>query len=582
MVAVKCKKYSIHLLAAAVMLLTFAVYSNALRNGFVDWDDGTYVLNNPFLRSFDGKFLKWAVFGFYASNWHPVTWLSHAADVRLWGFDPMGHHLTNIILHALNACLVTILTYRLLEVPKKRGELGLPGQWRLLAGAVAGLLFGLHPLHVESVAWVAERKDLLCAFFFLLSIMAYLRYAGADGDGKPGISAIRSAKKSYLTALLCFLLALLSKPMAVSLPVVLLIFDWYPLGRIASGRSIRPALLEKLPFIGLGLGSAIITFMAQKGGGAVIPMATISLPVRLAVAVRSLALYLGKMIVPVGLVPFYPYPRHVDFLSYSFLASALAVAVITAVCLAMAGKRPMLPAAWIYYLVTLIPVLGIVQVGNQAMADRYTYLPSVGPFIVAGAAAAWSAARLQGMGKRHRMAAVAGGGAVFLIMSALAAATWMQTAVWKDSITLWSYVIDRNRGEENRAVKFSFAYNNRGVAYQEGNDLERAIADYSRAIELDPGDDDYYNNRAIAYAAKKEYDLALADNRKAFQLNPANGGVLYNIACIFALKNDSEQACGWLRKSIDHGYADWEHIKQDPDLDNIRLTSCYQSLMTGK
>jgi hypothetical protein len=580
---VKLSKYSIYLIAAMVMLLSVAVFMNALFNGFVDWDDGTYILNNPFLRSFDTAFFKWAFFGFHASNWHPLTWLSHAADYGLWGLNPMGHHFTNIILHGINALLVTVLTVRLLDIPEKStGLMPLSDTMRLLAGGVVGLLFGLHPLHVESVAWVAERKDLLCAMFFILSILAYLRHATADGDGKSEKTAGQCGKRSYFAALAFFLLALLSKPMAVSLPLVLLILDWYPLERISSKRTLRSVFLEKLPFIGLSLASSIITFLAQKGGGALIPMTSIPLPSRLMVAIKSLALYLGKILVPVDLVPFYPYPKHVAFLSLPYLASAITVAAITAACLAAAQKSRVLPAAWGYYVVTLIPVLGIVQVGNQAMADRYTYLPSIGPFIIIGLAVAWGAAKVQGMDNRRWMVAVAGGGAVVLLMAALAVITWKQTAVWKDSITLWNYVIERYHGEEQNAVKFSFAYNNRGVAFHGQHELDKAIADYSRAIELDPGDDSYYHNRAIAYAAKKQYDKALADNGKAFALNTDNSGALYNIACIHAQRNDPGQACSWLRKSIDHGYADWDQIKQDSDLDSIRNTPCYQSIMVGR
>jgi protein O-mannosyl-transferase len=580
---VKLSGYSIHLLAAVVMLLSFAVYMNSLANGFVDWDDGTYILNNPFLRSFDAAFFKWALFGFHASNWHPLTWLSHAADYRLWGLNPMGHHLTNVILHGTNAFLVTVLTVRLLAMPEKRaGFTPLSETMRLLAGGVVGLLFGLHPLHVESVAWVAERKDLLCAMFFILSILAYLRYVGTDGDSKSEKTAGLCGRRSYFAALAFFLLALLSKPMAVSLPLVLLILDWYPLERISAKQTMRSVFLEKLPFIGLSLVSSIITFLAQKGGGAFSPLESIPLPVRLMVAIKSLALYLWKIIVPADLVPFYPYPKHVVFISLSYLASAVTVAAITAACLAAARRWRALPAAWGYYVVTLIPVLGIVQVGNQAMADRYTYLPSIGPFIIIGLAVAWGAAKVQGMDNRRWMVAVAGGGTVVLLMAALAVMTWKQTAVWKDSITLWNFVIDRNHGYEHNAVKFSFAYNNRGVAFHGQHELDKAIADYSRAIELDPGDDSYYHNRAIAYAAKKQYDKALADNGKAFALNKNNSGALYNIACIHAQRNDPGQACSWLRKSIDHGYADWDQIKQDTDLDSIRNTPCYQSLMVGK
>jgi hypothetical protein len=575
------KRPSIYLPAVLVAFSSFAVYLNALHNGFLNWDDGTYVTGNIFLRSIDAAFFKWAFFGSHASNWHPLTWLSHAADYRLWGLNPRGHHLTSIILHAFNAFLVTVLTGRLMEVAESRAE---PPRHKshLLAATVTGLLFGLHPLHVESVAWVAERKDLLCALFFLLSILAYLDFARAKGGGKSGEVPALTGKWWYGAALAFFLLALLSKPMAVSLPLVLLILDWYPLDRIVSARTLRSALLEKLPFICLSLGSSLITYLAQKGGGALAPMASVPLSMRLPVAIKSLAVYLGKVIMPINLVPFYPYPKHGASIWLPFAASAVVVAAITTACVVAARKQQVWLAAWSCYVVTLIPVLGIIQVGNQAMADRYTYLPGIGPMIIAGLGVAWGYAKLQGMERRSRGAAVAGGCAIVLVMVSLAVATWKQSALWHDSIRLWSYVIDRNYGDEQNTVNFSFVYNNRGVAYHAQHELDKAIADYSRAIELDPGDYSYYLNRATAYAEKKLYDEALADNRKSFEIHRAKGAALYNIACIYALKNDPEQACSWLRKSIDQGYADWEQVRHDTDLDSIRNSPCYQSLVTGR
>jgi hypothetical protein len=355
---------------------------------------------------------------------------------------------------------------------------------------------------------------------------------------------------------------------------VLLIIDWYSLRRIGAGRNRGTVLLEKLPFLALSFGASAMTFMAQKEGGALVPMEAISLPVRLMVAVKALVLYLGKMIVPVNLTPFYPYPKHPA--PFMIVASAAFVAAITAACLVAARKRPFLQAAWVYYVVTLIPVLGIVQVGNQAMADRYTYLPGIGPFIVVGVTVAWAVWAFS------RMVAVATGGGVFLAVAVFGTLTWKQTAVWHDSISLWSHVIESNRAEEDNAVKYSFVYNNRGVAFHERHDLDRAIADYGRAIALDPMDDACYKNRAAAYIATKRYAEALADNEKAFALNRLNSGALYNIACIRALQGDAGEACRWLRKSVEQGYADWDQIRHDPDLDSIRSTDCYQSLMTGK
>ncbi|MDA8173669.1 MAG: hypothetical protein M0018_03650, partial [Nitrospiraceae bacterium] len=250
-------------LSGMVAAATFLVYLRTLKNGFIDWDDGRYIYDNPHIHSLNVSFLKWAFSGFYFSNWHPLTWISHAMDYAVWGLNPMGHHLTGILLHSANAFIVVILAIRLMEAwEKAKGERDvafLEGNGKLIAGVVTGLIFGLHPLHVESVAWASERKDLLCALFFLLSILAYIKYAIIPHPGP----------LPYLLALAFFALALMSKPMAVSLPLVLLILDWFPLGRIFSFKSFRAAFTEKLPFIALSLGGSALTIVAQDRGEAI-------------------------------------------------------------------------------------------------------------------------------------------------------------------------------------------------------------------------------------------------------------------------------------------------------------------------
>ncbi len=238
------------LFAALIAFLTFIVYLPALRNGFVYWDDNLYVFENPDIRSLDLAFFRWAFFGFHVSNWHPLTWISHALDYALWGMNPLGHHLTSIILHAVNTALVVLLALKLLDIVREKSEekasaLFLNNRAVLIAAGVTGLLFGIHPVHVESVAWVSERKDLLCALFFLLSIMMYVNAVTRMGHGAEGKTV---PMRALLSALCFFVLALLSKPMAVSLPIVLMILDWYPLNRMRSWKALWPIGIEKLPF----------------------------------------------------------------------------------------------------------------------------------------------------------------------------------------------------------------------------------------------------------------------------------------------------------------------------------------------
>ena len=354
----KMVQYLRYLLAGAVSVLTFLLYLPSLGNEFVEWDDRLYVFGNPHILSLNFSFLKWAFSTFHAYNWHPLTWISHDLDYAIWGLNPLGHHLTNSILHAANAFLVVLLVVKLMEA----GELGFGGR-SFIAATVTGLLFGLHPLHVESVAWVAERKDLLCALFFLLSVRTYLQYA--ESISNHSASSFSFRHKDYLIALGFFILALLSKPMAVSLPAVLLILDWCPLGRIQSLTSFKAALVEKGPFITLSLLSSIVTIQAQKA--AMELMKVVPLSTRVLVAAKSLLAYVWKMIVPKNLIPYYPYPGDVSLFSAEYSLVIAGVLGITTVCVVFPGNRKFLLAGWSYYVITLLPVLGIVQ-------DMHAYL----------------------------------------------------------------------------------------------------------------------------------------------------------------------------------------------------------------
>jgi hypothetical protein len=427
-----------YFLAAAIALITITIYLSCLQNDFVEWDDDAYVFENPHIRSLNGAFFKWALFAFYESNWHPLTWLSHAVDYAIWGLNPLGHHLTNIALHAINTFLVVFLVIRLLEARKERTIRKGPPSFLneraiLIAAGTTGLLFGLHPIHVESVAWVAERKDLLCGLFFLLGLIAYTNYAGEAGDEPPSKNrASPFFDNHYLGTLGLFILALLSKPMAVSLPAVLLILDWYPFNRIRSGRMYWAACVEKLPFFALSLASSVVTVLAQRAEGSMTLTDVVPLSTRLLVAAKSLTAYLGNMALPLDLAPFYPYPKSASILSVEYLLPLVLAAAITVAAVIMARKQALLPAAWSYYVVTLLPVLGIIQVGGQEMADRYTYLPSLGPFVLVGTGAAWAWEHGQAL---LRWGAVTRGACLFtaaLALGFLSYATVVQTGIWRN------------------------------------------------------------------------------------------------------------------------------------------------------
>jgi hypothetical protein len=365
------------LLALSASGITILLFLKALRNGFVNWDDNLYVYDNVFIRSLDARFFKWAFTDLHTSaNWHPLTWLSHALDYHLWGADPAGHHLTSVLLHAVNTFLVVLLVVRLLEAARRRTNTDglLTGKGILVAGFTAGLLFGIHPLHVESVAWISERKDVLCAFFFILSILSYAKYA--DGATEKSRPASPWLNRGYLLALVFFILALMSKPMAVTLPCVLLILDWFPYERIGFTKMPRGVVMEKVPFFILGVSLSAVAVFAQSSGEALVALRSVPLQWRFAIAAAALISYLREMLLPFNLSPFYPYPKEVSLLSFSSLGAFLAVAVITAACLwsYWKGRRKLWLAVWSFYIVTLLPVLGIVQVylsaGDRAFSHR--------------------------------------------------------------------------------------------------------------------------------------------------------------------------------------------------------------------
>ena len=563
----KGKQHYRFYIAASIALLTFIVFLSSLQNKFVSWDDDKYVYENPLIRSLDLKFLKSAFSEFHAWNYHPLTMLSHAVDYAIWGLNPLGHHLTNNILHALNTFLVVLLVMKLMEVFKKteeHSELPQPflndrAVW--ITGAVTGLLFGLHPLRVEAVAWIADRKELLCAFFYLLSIYSYTNYVREINISASTNARSRFSNKKYLLSIGFFIFSLLSKPMAVSLPVVLLIFDWYPFRRVQSLKTFMAVFSEKIPFVVLSLVFSILTILAQKAGGALVSMQRIPLSMRLPIALRSLTAYLVKMILPLNLIPVYPYPNSVSLLSLEYIISIVIVIAITSTCIVVTRYQKIWLSVWSYYVITLIPVLGIVQVGGQPMGDRFTYLPSLGPFLVLGLTVSWLLEKINRFQRSRSIIKVFAACVASFVFAALIFLTVAQIGIWKNSIVFWSYVIRMEPG------RVPMAYNNRGLAFDESGQVDRAIADFDRAIAINPSysdayynrgtvfyktglfkaamddfdrtialDPEYYkayNNRGAVYYTMEEFDRAIADYDRAIVLNPSYFQAYYNRGLAF-------------------------------------------------
>jgi hypothetical protein len=533
--------------ALAVALLVFAVYSPVLRNGFVGWDDDIYVYRNPRLLHLTLTSLLGTFSSVHASgNWHPLTELSHAADWALWGMRPFGHHLTSILLHGLNAGLVVVLSCALARArPAVRSA---SAAREVVAGIAAGLLWGLHPLRVESVAWVSERKDVLCAAFYLAGLLCYLRYAGGQREEASGESAGRDRKRFFAGALACFLLALLSKPMAVSFPLVLLVLDAYPLQRLEHTR-IRRLLAEKIPFLVLAAASAIVTLKAQRAAGAFRAMRGVPLATKALVAVHATVGYLGKTLWPSQLLPLYSYPQDVSWASWRFAVPVAVLVLLVVGCAWLARRSRAALTALACYLLMLLPVMGIVQVGPQAMADRYSYLPAVALSLLGGAgfAALWNKAGA--LASRWQAAALVL--AMALAPGVLSLLSIRQMAVWHDSETLWSQVIRYEPWNTE-------AHNNRASYYFEQGDYSSALADYDAALSYAPPvgavhatkrRSAYFNDRAITYVRLGKMAEAVADASEAIRLRPTEADYYLNRSNMYRRMGLTDAAAADLRQA---------------------------------
>lgn len=486
-------------------VITFIAYMPSLQNGFVNWDDPEHIYENINIRSVDINFFVWAFKSVVVGNWLPLTLFSYAIDYSIWGLNPVGYHLTNILLHAINTFLVGVLAMRLLCFK------GVEATMVVFSAFVTAALFGLHPLHVESVVWVSERKDVLSALFFIMSILFYLSYVS------------RSSWFFYSASLLSFVFALMSKPMAITLPAILLILDFYPLERLSGlNKGIKQVMAEKVPFLSLSLLSAIITLWAQRH--AISSFESLPLISRLYAGARALVFYLYKIICPFILAPYYPHPLEIKLLELEYIGAIVILCLITVLCLLKIRKMKFLMATWLYYLITLSPVIGIVQVGAQAAADRYMYLPSLSLFLLAGVGVAQIARKIGG-----KMVFAVAYPAVCALVAVLVFLTVKQTTIWKDSVTLWSHEIEYIGGvNKSKSVPLVIAYYNRAKAYDQIGDTGRAIEDYSRVIFINPEFVNAYNNRGIAYGTIGDFENAIMDFDTALSLNPGDPEATYN------------------------------------------------------
>jgi hypothetical protein len=458
-------------------IVTFAVYLQLNQSDFINLDDNIYVTQNSHIQpgiTLEG--IRWAFSTYYAEFWHPLTLLSLILDYQLYGLNPGGYHLTNLILHILSTLLLFWLFTRM------TGAI-----WK---SAFVAALFSLHPLHVESVAWIAERKDVLSAFFWMLTLCLYVCYTE-----KPVI-------RRYLPVLLCFACALMSKPMVVTLPVIMILLDYWPLKRFESQKSnlFLWQMKEKTPFFVFSTFFVIITRIAQPNTKTMMfPLSS-----RLANATVSFVTYLEKTFWPHNLAVFYPFPEQIPL--WQVLGAVLLIIIISVAVIVMAKRLPYLFAGWLWYSITILPVIGIIQVGIHGMADRYTYLPSVG----IGVMLAWGIPSLIKNEEIRNKLLFPAALAFLTIMSVL---TWQQCGYWKNSIELFNHTVQVTKNNHK-------AYKQLGYAYGMIGQYQQAIDNYSEAIRLKPVDLMAYTGRGIAYIYLGQYQSAIEDFNKALKLQP--------------------------------------------------------------
>jgi tetratricopeptide (TPR) repeat protein len=499
------------LLVLLLSVMTLVAYWDVAGNGFVNYDDPAYVLDNRHVK--EGLTLEgvaWAFTTSSLSNWHPLTWLSLMLDHDLYGMNPGGYHWTSLFLHLLAGLALFFALDRMTGQP-----------W---GSFFVAALFLVHPLHVESVAWVAERKDVLSGLFWMLGLLAYSRYV-----------ACRTFRR-YLAVALFFVLGLLSKPMAVTFPFVLLLLDFWPLRRMEVGvwKSIGPLVVEKIPLFALSVAASAVTFWVQREGEAVASLQNLPLADRLANALVAYGQYLVKTVWPFALCAFYPHPGSWP-LREALLAAGLLL-LITALVILTGRRKPCLLTGWLWYLGTLVPVIGIVQVGAQAMADRYTYLPLIGIFIMV----AWAVGEAVRQSPTRRALVGAVGGGVLLLLVAL---TQAQVGTWRDSISLFTNALKATDGNYQ-------AYTHLGRALTEAGRYGEAIENYRRSLRISPNYMPAYNNMGLALMELGRLDEAMAAFDRALAIKPEDGNVLFNRGEVFVRKGMLAEAVGQYRLAI--------------------------------
>jgi tetratricopeptide (TPR) repeat protein len=570
-------------LCGVLALLTVGVYQRALTLDFINYDDHRYVTENPHVaQGLTWSNVAWAFSAFEFANWHPLTWLSHMAAAQVFGVEhAAGHHLINILLHLLNVMLVFALLHLM------TGE--------LVPSALVAALFAVHPLHVESVAWISARKDVLSTLLGLCALWSYVKYVGCQpsdvGHGPDAIaggqrSAVSGQKRTerpvpiagrtiwYGTLILFYALSLLAKPTLVTLPALLLLLDHWPLVRLGSSIANRSEwalgqagvpplrqfflrLVDKLPLVAIAIASCVVTVIAQRSGGAIRDFESFTLGQRVANAVVSYVAYLWQAIWPVKLAMFYPHPGW--WSATEIWASAALLAAISAIVVALRRKRPYLVVGWLWYLGSLLPVIGLVQVGAQSHADRYTYVPLLGVYVMI----AWS---VPGFMRPARVQWIFGAAVVIIALASLA---WRQIGFWRDDETLARHALAvtqrngvahlmlgnvlMNQGDVEGAIEhfraatqfqhdWPDAYNNLGNAFAMSDSDDQAIVAFQRAIALQPKFAEAYRNLGVVLQRRNELDRARHAFERATEIDPNSHHAFINLGDVLRELGDLDGA----------------------------------------
>ena len=521
---------------------------------FISFDDSDYITENHHIRAgLTLESIKWSLSATHSANWHPLTWLSHMLDIQLFGMNAGRHHLTNLIFHIANSLLLFLVLKRMTGA-----------FWR---SCLVAVLFALHPLNVESVAWISERKNVLSTFFWILTMGSYTLYVE-----RPNVLR-------YIPVFLFLFLGLTAKPMLVTLPFVLLLLDYWPFGRFQFGASgavinkqqksiVFRLLWEKIPFFILIAASCIVTFFVEQGGGSVVSLERYPLNVRIASALVAYVAYIGKMFWPVHLAVLYPYPE--KLFMWEIAGACLILLVISLSVIRVVKRHPYFTVGWLWYVGTLIPVIGLVQVGSQAMADRYAYVPLIGLFMMI----AWG---LYEMVSKHGIRKITVSAAALALCSALMTATYVQVRYWANSLTLFRYTVEHtdnnaimhcslglelaNQGKIAEAIRhysealrinpnYEKAHNNLGIALKDEGRVDEAIDHYLQALRIKPDFEEAHNNLGNAFLKQGKAAKAIKHFKEALRLNPEFTDAYNSLGTALIRTGNTDEAIEYFRKAL--------------------------------